>query len=111
MSAVARKAARLGVLRNFSSSLRCLRYNSTQAEASTFRWDPAHKPGEYPLYDMALEVIREDSQRIYARMDALKKDKQVPSGELKATLEELEVLAEMNRPEIRWALKNGKGRI
>lgn len=107
MSAALRKTARIKIPRSQTLLRSCVRYNSTQKEASTSRWEPAHKPGEYPLYDMALQVIREDSKRLYARIEQLKQASQ--GQDVKDKLEELEVLAEMNQPQVLWALKNGKG--
>jgi len=50
---------------------------------------------------MALNIIEEDSKRLRAKLEML--PQQSPARE------ELEVLAEMNRPEVLWAAENGKG--
>jgi len=68
---------------------------------SPSHWTPAHEPGQNLLYDMALKVIEDDSKRLRAKMEALPNDS--------PTRKELEVLAEMNRPEVLWAAGNGTG--
>lgn len=55
---------------------------------------------------MALQVIQEDSERLYSRIQQIKQSSEGQDG--KEKLEELEVLAEMNKPEVLWAFKNGK---
>jgi hypothetical protein len=86
----------------------CIRFYSTpkeqpeQTEQSTPScWTPVYKPGQNPLYDMAINVIEEDSKRLRAKMEMLPLKN--------PARQELEVLADMNRPEVLWAAENGKG--
>lgn len=96
-----RKIARIITSRLYSTQ------NEHQGQTSTSRWAPAHKPGEHLLYDMALRVIEDDSKRLLARMEQLSREDPAQ----KEKLEELEVLSEMNKPEVLWAVKNDKGRF
>ncbi|CAG7852372.1 SubName: Full=Related to MRPL35-mitochondrial ribosomal protein, large subunit {ECO:0000313/EMBL:CCA68605.1} [Serendipita indica DSM 11827] len=70
-------------------------------------WTPAHKPGEFPLYDLALRVIEEDSERIRGRLKEIKKTSL--TAQTLARMQELEVFSELNRPETLWAFEQGKG--
>ncbi|KIM32584.1 hypothetical protein M408DRAFT_183496 [Serendipita vermifera MAFF 305830] len=79
--------------------------NGQQEAATSSSWTPVHKPGQHPLYDMALKVIEEDSKKLRAQAERLARE--TPAQ--KDKLEELEVLSEMNRPEVLWAVENGKG--
>lgn len=86
-------------------------FYSTKVEGTTtLKWQPPHKPGEFPLYDMALEVIQKDSGQLRSKIGELRKT--TFTGLKKSSvLEEMEVVAEMNRPEVLWAFENGQGNI
>jgi hypothetical protein len=108
MSLAFRQAARLQAKNRIVTRIIRTRSYSTPKEhpepteqPSPSRWTPVYKPGQNPLYDMALNVIEEDSKRLRAKLKIL--PQQSPARE------ELEVLAEMNRPEALWAAENGKG--
>ena len=108
MSLAFRHATRSQAKSRIITRIICTRSYSTPKEQlqpteqpSPSRWTPVHKPGQNLLYDMALNIIEEDSKRLRAKLEML--PQQSPARE------ELEVLAEMNRPEVLWAAENGKG--
>lgn len=82
------------------------RYYSVQVERR-LSWTAQHEPGDFPLYDMALEVIKKDSERLHSRIKELRKTVTAKN----TVLEEMEVLAEMNRPEILWTFETGEGTL
>ena len=79
--------------------------NEQQEQATASHWTPVHKPGQHPLYDMALKVIEDDSKKLRTRMEQLARE----DSSQKEKLEGLEVLSEMNKPDILWAVENSKG--
>jgi hypothetical protein len=108
MSLALRHVTRSQAKRRIITRIICTRSYSTPKEQpepterpSPSRWTPVHKPGENSLYDMALNIIEEDSKRLRTKLEML--PQRTPERE------ELEVLAEMNRPEVLWAAENGKG--
>ena len=79
--------------------------------AKPMQWTRPHAPGEIPLYDMALRIIEEDSARHNAEITRLqvlsKKDPQ--NEQLRRDIEKIEILSEVNVPEVRWKSENGYG--
>jgi hypothetical protein len=75
--------------------------------ATTSKWSSPHKPGEFPLYDMAVEVIQKDSEQLRSRIQELQKT--TAGKQRDSILEEMAVFAEMNRPEVLWASENAQG--
>jgi hypothetical protein len=79
--------------------------------AKPTHWTRPHAPGEVPLYDMALKIIEEDSalhKAEIARLQVLlEKDPQ--NEQLQRDIGKIEILSEVNVPEIRWKFENGYG--
>ena len=76
------------------------------------QWTRPHAPGEVPLYDMAVKIIEEDSARHkleIARLQALS-EKEPQNEQLRRGIEKLEILSEVNVPEVRWKSENGCGK-
>ncbi|KAG8756856.1 hypothetical protein FRC14_002610 [Serendipita sp. 396] len=69
-------------------------------------WAPVHETGRYPLYDMALQIIKGDSKERLEELDCLRREGAASTQP--SRLEQLEILAEMNKPEIIWAFRHGK---
>ena len=102
-------------------------------KASTFRYRPSisltnprkwTRPvgvGKLPVYDEALKVIREDSKKIKAELEAVRAEVKRLEGatekeNVKGELEELrkkekilEIQSEINLPQVRWGVANGMG--
>lgn len=75
------------------------------------QWTRLHAPGEVPLYDMALKVIEEDSTRHKAEMARLQalSEEDPQNEQLRRDIEKIEILSEVNVPEVRWKFENGYG--
>ena len=78
-------------------------------------WNPPVAPGVIPAYDQALAYIRTDAAAVQAEADALRLSIEkgvVPTEDLvdaKKRLDMLEVMAQVNLPEVRWKAANGLG--
>lgn len=78
-------------------------------------WNPPVAPGIIPAYDQALAYIRADAAAVQAEADALRisiEKGEVPTEGLedaKKQLDVLEVMAQVNLPEVRWKAANGMG--
>ncbi|KAI0258257.1 phosphatidylethanolamine-binding protein [Gloeopeniophorella convolvens] len=78
-------------------------------------WNRPVAPGVIPAYDEALAYIRADSAAVQAEADALRLS--LEKGEISAEemqeardrLDTLEVMAQVNLPEVRWKAANGMG--
>ena len=78
-------------------------------------WNPPVAPGVIPAYDQALAYIRADAAAVQAEADALRIS--IEKGEVtaeglegaKKQLDVLEVMAQVNLPEVRWKAANGMG--
>lgn len=78
-------------------------------------WNPPVAPGVIPAYDEAVAYIRADAAAVQAEADTLQsslENKQVPSEgieDAKKRLDVLEIMAQVNLPEVRWKVVNGMG--
>jgi len=78
-------------------------------------WNPPVAPGVIPAYDEAVAYIRADAAALQAEADALRsrlEKGQVLAGgieDAKNMLGVLEVMAQVNLPEVRWKAVNGMG--
>jgi len=75
-------------------------------------WTRPHAPGEVPLYDMAMKIIEEDSARHKSelvRLQALS-EKEPQNEQHRRDIEKLEILSEVNIPEVRWKFENSYGK-
>ncbi|KAI9437002.1 PEBP-like protein [Lactarius indigo] len=76
-------------------------------------WNPPVAPGVIPAYDQALAYIRADAAAVQVEADALRlsiENGVVPTEDVedaKKRLEVLEVMAQINLPEVRWKAANG----
>ncbi|BGP56528.1 mitochondrial 54S ribosomal protein YmL35 [Rhodotorula sphaerocarpa] len=75
------------------------------ASPSTSSYAPPVKPGALPVYDAAVEYIRQDREDKLRRLEQLRKD-----GAPQDVLDKLEVEAWSNDPETRWNAKHGQGK-
>jgi hypothetical protein len=80
--------------------------------AKPTHWTRPHALGEVPLYDMALKLIEEDSARHKAEIARLKVllEKDPQNEQLRRDIGKIEILSEVNVPEIRWKFENGYGK-
>jgi hypothetical protein len=104
MSLATRRTTVLGIKTVFTARSYIFRTYATSGS----NWVPAQTPGENPLYDMALEVIQEDSDRLQVISEQLTSQKdnlQHPKRE------QLEILSQMNRPDILWNFERGQGQL
>jgi large subunit ribosomal protein L35 len=78
-------------------------------------WNPPVPPGFIPAYDEAVAYIQANAAAVKAEADALQlnlEKGQVPIEGLedaKKKLNTLEIMAEVNLPEVRWKAANGMG--
>jgi large subunit ribosomal protein L35 len=78
-------------------------------------WNPPVAPGIIPAYDEAVAYIRADAAAVQAEADTLRsslENGQVPTeaiGDAKKRLDVLEIMAQVNLPEVRWKAANGMG--
>ena len=78
-------------------------------------WNPPVAPGVIPAYDEAVAYIRADAAAVQAEADTLRsslENGQVPTEgieDAKNKLDVLEVMAQVNLPEVRWKAANGMG--
>ena len=78
-------------------------------------WNPPVAPGVIPAYDEAVAYIRADAAALQAEADALRlnlENKQVQTEvieDAKERLDVLEIMAQVNLPEVRWKAANGMG--
>lgn len=78
-------------------------------------WNPPVAPGVIPAYDEAVAYIRADAAAVQAEVDTLRSsldNGQVPTEgieDVKERLDVLEVMAQVNLPEVRWKAANGMG--
>ena len=78
-------------------------------------WNPPVAPGVIPAYDQALAYIRADAAAVQVEADALRLSLEkgtIPTGDVedaKKRLDVLEVMAQVNLPEVRWKAANGMG--
>jgi len=79
--------------------------------AKPTQWTRLHAPGEVPLYDMALKIIEEDSARQKAEIARLQafSEEHPQNEQLRRDIEKVEILSEVNVPEVRWKFENGYG--
>ncbi|KAI0005281.1 phosphatidylethanolamine-binding protein [Russula compacta] len=76
-------------------------------------WNPPVAPGFIPAYDEAVAYIRSDAAAVQAEADALRSSLekgQVPAEgteDAKKRLDVLEIMAQVNLPEVRWKAANG----
>jgi large subunit ribosomal protein L35 len=78
-------------------------------------WKPPVPPGFIPAYDEAVAYIRADAVAVQAEADTLRlslEKGEVPTEGLedaKKRLDVLEIMAQVNLPEVRWKASNGMG--
>ena len=78
-------------------------------------WNPPVAPGVIPAYDEAVAYIRADAAAVQAEADALRSSLEkgeVPSEgieDARKRLDTLEIMAQVNLPEVRWKAANGMG--
>jgi large subunit ribosomal protein L35 len=78
-------------------------------------WNPPVAPGVIPAYDEAVAYIRADAAAVQAEADTLRsslENGQVPAEgieDAKKKLDVLEIMAQVNLPEVRWKAANGMG--
>jgi large subunit ribosomal protein L35 len=78
-------------------------------------WNPPIPPGFIPAYDEAVAYIRADAAAVQAEADTLRSNLergQVPiegMDDAKRRLNTLEIMAQVNLPEVRWKAANGMG--
>ena len=78
-------------------------------------WNPPVAPGVIPAYDEAVAYIRADAAAVQAEVDTLRsslENGQVPTEgieDAKKRLDVLEIMAQVNLPEVRWKAANGMG--
>ncbi|KAI0274001.1 phosphatidylethanolamine-binding protein [Russula aff. rugulosa BPL654] len=76
-------------------------------------WNPPVAPGVIPAYDEADAYIRADAAAVQAEADTLRsslENGQVPTEgieDAKKRLDVLEIMAQVNLPEVRWKAANG----
>ena len=97
---------------------RNLKYPAIRPSISLERpreWNLPVAPGVIPAYDQALAYIRADAAAVQAEADALQLSLEkgtVPAEDVedaKKQLDVLEVMAQVNLPEVRWKAANGMG--
>jgi len=78
-------------------------------------WNPPVAPGVIPAYDEAVAYIRADAAAVQAEADALRlslEKGEVPNEgieDARKRLDMLEIMAQVNLPEVRWKAANGLG--
>ena len=78
-------------------------------------WNPPVAPGVIPAYDEAVAYIRADAAAVQAEADALRSSLEkgeVPTEgieDARKRLDMLEIMAQVNLPEVRWKAANGMG--
>jgi large subunit ribosomal protein L35 len=78
-------------------------------------WNPPVAPGVIPAYDEAVAYIRADAAAVQAEADTLRSSLEnghVPTEgieDAKKRLDVLEIMAQVNLPEVRWKAANGMG--
>jgi large subunit ribosomal protein L35 len=78
-------------------------------------WNPPVAPGFIPAYDEAVAYIRADAAAVRAEVDNLRSSLEnghVPTEgieDAKERLDVLEIMAQVNLPEVRWKAANGMG--
>jgi large subunit ribosomal protein L35 len=78
-------------------------------------WNPPVAPGIIPAYDEAVAYIHADAAAVQAEADILRsslENGQVPTEgieDAKKRLGVLEIMAQVNLPEVRWKATNGMG--
>jgi len=78
-------------------------------------WNPPTPPGFIPAYDEAVAYVRADAAAVQAEADVLRSNLekgQVPIegiDDAKKRLDMLEIMAQVNLPEVRWKAANGMG--
>lgn len=78
-------------------------------------WNPPVAPGVIPAYDEAVAYIRADAASAQAEADTLRSS--LENGRVstegiedaKKKLDVLEIMAQVNLPEVRWKAANGMG--
>lgn len=79
------------------------------SSASASSWNPPIAPGVEPAYDEALAVIAHDRADKRRQIQQLKEGAQAQDADIQKRIESLEVAADINDPQVRWAFENGKG--
>lgn len=78
-------------------------------------WNPPVAPGVIPAYDEAVAYIRADAAAVQAEADAFRSSLEkgeIPSEGIEDSrkrLDTLEIMAQVNLPEVRWKAANGMG--
>jgi large subunit ribosomal protein L35 len=78
-------------------------------------WNSPIPPGFIPAYDEAVAYVRADAAAVQAEADALRSNLekgQIPIEgieDAKRRLDTLEIMAQVNLPEVRWRAANGMG--
>ncbi len=78
-------------------------------------WNPPVTPGLVPAYDEAVAYIRQDAAAVQEEADTLRssfENGQVPPEgieDAKKRLDVLDIMAQVNLPEVRWKAANGMG--
>lgn len=78
-------------------------------------WNPPIAPGVVPAYDEAVAYIRADAAAVQVEADSLRsglENGHVPTEgieDAKKRLDILEIMAQINLPEVRWKAANGMG--
>jgi large subunit ribosomal protein L35 len=78
-------------------------------------WNPPVAPGVVPAFDEAVAYIRADAAAVQAEADTLRSS--LENGQVsiegiedaKERLDVLEIMAQVNLPEVRWKAANGMG--
>jgi large subunit ribosomal protein L35 len=78
-------------------------------------WNPPIPPGFIPAYDEAVAYVRADAAAVQAEADALRSNLEKGQVQIeglddaKKRLDTLEIMAQVNLPEVRWKAANGMG--
>jgi large subunit ribosomal protein L35 len=80
-------------------------------------WNPPVPPDFIPAYDEAVAYIRADAAALQAEVDALRSNMEKGPVSMegvedtKKRLDTLEIMAQVNLPEVRWKAANGMGQF
>ena len=97
--------------RNLSRT--CARCFATTAKSRAYK--PALEPGALPAYDEAVKFLAADKERKQGQASKLRAQasssgvSKEDGASLTAKAEELEILSELDDPEVRWRFRHGKG--
>lgn len=105
--------ARRQATKDAAAAARAAESSVAKVQRTQAEWTRPLPEGELPVYDLALDIIHKDSERLTKQAEAIKAQlarRPTDSG-LAKRLDRLQVLSQVNIPAVKWSFDNHYGAL